>query len=100
MKSVAWKFLTNHALVLICVTRNEAMRLRDIADAVGITERATHAILADLVEGGYVIREKAGRRNVYAVVAEGPLRHPLVDHHQVGGLLKMLGNPVDDPSLV
>ena len=85
-----WDFLTNHAHVLMCVARDPGIRLRDIAAAVGITERAAHRILSELVEEGYVLRERRGRRNRYQVVAGRPLRHPLVEEREVGELLKVL----------
>jgi DNA-binding MarR family transcriptional regulator len=85
-----WDFLTNHAHVLMCVADDPGIRLRDIADAVGITERAAHRILSDLVEEGYVLRERDGRRNRYQVVPELPLRHPLVQGREVGDLLEVL----------
>lgn len=64
--------------------------MRDIAAAIGITERAAHRILSELVEDGYVLREKQGRRNRYQVVPELPLRHPLVQEREVGDLLEVL----------
>lgn len=85
-----WDFLTNHAHVLTCVADDPGIRLRDIAAAVGITERAAHRILSELVEEGYVLRERQGRRNRYQVVADLPLRHPLVRGREVGDLLKVL----------
>ena len=85
-----WDFLTNHAHVLVCVARDPGIRLRDIAAAVGITERAAHKVLSELVDGGYVLRERRGRRNRYQVVPELPLRHPLVQGREVGDLLKVL----------
>lgn len=85
-----WDFLTNHAHVLLCVANDPGIRLRDIADAVGITERAAHKILSDLVEEGYVTRERTGRRNHYMVKRELRLRHPLVQERQVGDLLGVL----------
>lgn len=87
-----WDFLTNHAHVLLCMAHDPGIRLRDIAVAVGITERAAHRIVSELVEGGYVLRERNGRRNRYEVVAELPLRHPLVGEQKVGDLLKLLGS--------
>jgi uncharacterized membrane protein len=84
-----WDFLTNHAHVLVCVAHDSGIRLRDIAAAVGITERATHRILSELVEEGYVVRERHGRRNRYRVKPELPLRHPLVQEREVGELLKV-----------
>ncbi len=85
-----WDFLTNHAHVLVCVAHDSGIRLREIAAAVGITERATHRILSELVEEGYVVRERQGRRNRYQVKPELPLRHPLVQEREVGDLLKVL----------
>jgi DNA-binding Lrp family transcriptional regulator len=85
-----WDFLTNHAHVLMCVAHDPGIRLRDIAAAVGITERAAHRILSQLVEEGYVLRERQGRRNRYEVVAGLPMRHPLVQGREVGELLEIL----------
>jgi DNA-binding IclR family transcriptional regulator len=85
-----WDFLTNHAHVLTCVAHDPGIRLRDIAAAVGITERAAHKILSDLVDAGYVLRERRGRRNRYQIVPELPLRHPLVRGREVGELLEPL----------
>ena len=85
-----WGFLTNHAHVLVCVAHDPGIRLRDIATAVGITERATHRIVAELVEEGYLLREREGRRNHYQVVEDLSLRHPLMGDHRVGELLQVL----------
>jgi predicted transcriptional regulator len=89
----SWDFLTNHAHVLSCVADDPGIRLRDIATAVGITERAAHRILSELVEAGYVLREREGRRNRYQVVPDLPLRHPLVKGREVGELLEVLLGP-------
>lgn len=86
----SWDFLTNHAHVLVCVARDPGIRLRDIAAAVGITERAAHRILSQLVNGGYVRRERDGRRNRYQVMAGRPMRHPLLQKREVGDLLGVL----------
>jgi DNA-binding transcriptional ArsR family regulator len=94
-----WDFLTNHAHVLLCVAHDPGIRLRDIAAAVGITERATHRILSQLVEEGYVLRERQGRRNRYQVVAGLPMRHPLVEGREVGELLEVLiGSRTGEPA--
>ncbi len=85
-----WDFLTNHAHVLTCVARDPGARLRDIAERVGITERAAHRIVSELIQDGYVVREKEGRRNRYQVVPELPMRHPLVDKGEIGDLLGVL----------
>jgi uncharacterized membrane protein len=86
----SWDFLTNHAHVLVCVARDPGIRLRDIAAAVGITERAAHRIISELVDEGYVVRERQGRRNRYQVKTKLPLRHPLAEEHEVGDLLDLL----------
>lgn len=88
-----WDFLTNHAHVLLCVAKDTGIRLRDIAAAVGITERGAHKILSDLVDEGYVLRERHGRRNRYKVKPELPLRHPLVHDREVGDLIDVLLRP-------
>jgi DNA-binding MarR family transcriptional regulator len=89
-KAAGWDFLTNHAHVLTCVANDPGIRLRDIAAAVGITERYAHRILSELVDEGYVLRERQGRRNRYQVVPDLPLRHPLVQGREVGDLLEVL----------
>ncbi len=85
-----WTFLTNHAHVLLCVARDPDVRLRDVAVAVGITERAAQRIVADLVEAGYLERTREGRRNRYTVRDELPLRHPLEQEHAIGEILGVL----------
>ena len=89
-ESSRWDFLTNHAHVLVCVAQDPGIRLRDIGDRVGITERATHRIVSELVREGYVVRKRDGRRNSYTVNTKLPLRHPLVENRQVGELLGVL----------
>ena len=93
-----WTFMTNHAQVLICVARQPDITLRSIAECVGITERAAHRIVCDLAGGGYLTRTRVGRRNVYKVHPHAPLRHPLGSEHQVGDLLKVLVDDVDEPA--
>ncbi len=90
-----WTFLTNHAQVLLVIARNPSARMRDIAEAVGITERATQRIVGDLVDGGYVERRRVGRRNEYAVNGDARLRHPLGRDHEVGEILGVLSEPGD-----
>lgn len=84
-----WDFLTNHSHVLLSVAADPGIRLRDIATRVGITERAAHRILSELIIDGYVLRTKDGRRNQYAVVQEHPLRHPLLEERSVSDLLRL-----------
>ena len=75
----------------MAIARNPDVRLREIANEVGITERATHALVTDLVEAGYLSMRKEGRRNVYAVNAHLPLRHPLEQKYEIGALLASIG---------
>jgi len=88
-----WTFLTNHARVLHCVAKDPGVRLRDIAAAVGITERAAHRIVAELSRDGYISVEKQGRRNRYTVESNLPLRDPLGSGQTVGDLLAILVGP-------
>lgn len=85
-----WTFLTNHAHVLLCLSRGESLTARELALRIGITERAVQAILADLADGGYLVKTKEGRRNRYTINPQGRLRHPLEAHHTVGQLLTAL----------
>lgn len=85
-----WTFLTNHAHVLFCISENLDVRTRDIAAQVGITERATQRIVAELEEAGYLRHWRVGRRNHYELVDEVPLRHPLETHVMVEDLLALL----------
>ena len=87
---MSWTFLTNHAHVLLCVARDPGIRLRDVAAAVGITERAAQRIVAELVEAGYLERTRSGRRNRYELHPELPLRHPLEHEHEIGEILTLL----------
>jgi predicted transcriptional regulator of viral defense system len=84
---VDWTFLTNHGHVLLAIAADPTLRLRDIADIVGVTERTAVGIISDLEEAGYIRREKVGRRNHYLLDPSRPLRHPVEAHHQVGDLL-------------
>lgn len=89
-----WTFLTNHAHVLICLAQDPNARMRDVAEQVGITERATQRIVTDLVQAGYLERSREGRRNSYRLNPELPLRHPLERSHSVGEIISVLaGQP-------
>ena len=85
-----WTFLTNHAHVLLCIARNPGIRLRDVANAVGITERAAQRIVADLEAAGYLSHTKIGRRNQYKIHVHRPFRHPIEHGHEIGELLAVL----------
>lgn len=84
-----WTFLTNHAHVLLAIARDPTARLRDIADTIGITERAAQAIVSDLEAAGYVHRERVGRRNRYTVNPAGRFRHPAEADRRIGDLLAL-----------
>ena len=91
-----WSFLTNHARVLLCVAHDPGARLRDIAASLDITERSAFGIITDLVEAGYVVKEKDGRRNRYHVQAHLPLPEPASRERTIGEVLALLvGGPAD-----
>ena len=85
-----WSFLTNHARVLLCIARDPSSRLRDISEEVGITERAAHRIVDELVSGGYLSRERSGRRNHYTVHRHLPVPDRIQHTQPVGELLEIL----------
>lgn len=93
-----WTFLTNHLHVLACLARDPELRIRDIADLIGITERATVQILSQLEASGYLTKTRVGRRNHYTVHAELPLRHPLQSSLQVGQLLRVIEPAIPPPA--
>jgi DNA-binding transcriptional ArsR family regulator len=88
-----WTFLSNHGHVLVCLARDPEARLRDVALAVGITERAVQKIVSDLEEAGVVKRVREGRRNRYRLFLDQPLRHPIESHRTIGSLLGMVLDP-------
>ncbi|MGI9540272.1 MAG: helix-turn-helix transcriptional regulator [Miltoncostaeaceae bacterium] len=83
---------------MVCLRRDPGARIRDMADAVGITERAAQRIVAELEAGGYITRERTGRRNRYTIHGEQPLRHPLEQGNRVGELLDLLADGDRAPS--
>ena len=85
-----WLVLTNYGNVLLCVTRDPRIRISELADRVGIGERAAQKIVADLVAEGYLVRIKEGRRNRYEVNRTAHLRHPLFRDLEIGPLLDVL----------
>lgn len=86
-----WQFVTNHTQVLLCIARDPDIRLRDIADSVGITVGSAQRIVADLIEAGFVERTRAGRRNRYLVNRDSPmLRHAAQEGQEIGGLVQLL----------
>ena len=94
--SKPWRFVTNHTQVLLCIARDPDARLRDIAETVGITERAVQRIVSDLVESGFVKRERQGRRSRYTLDRELKMRHPSQFDHEIGELLDLL--ELEEPS--
>jgi len=91
-----WSFLTNHARVLLCIAHDPGARLRDIAASLGITERSAHGIITDLVEAGYVVKQRDGRRNRYRIEANLPLREPASREPAIGEVLAVLLGGKDD----
>src|SRR4029434_10609247 len=86
----SWSFLTNHARVLLCIAHDPGVRVRDLAVMVGVTERSAHAIVTDLVDAGYVVKEKNGRRNRYHIQEHLPLHDPITEERTIGEMLELL----------
>lgn len=86
----AWTFVTNHTQVLLCIARDPGIRLRDVANEVGITERAVQRIVAELVEADFLTRTRVGRRNEYRINRDGAMRHPAQAGRDIGALLDLL----------
>lgn len=97
MPAASWTFLTNHAKVLLCIARDPGIRLRDIADRVGITERSAYGIVLELAEAGYIVKEKTGRRNRYQIQAHLPLPEPSTRERTVGEVLTLLAGTEPRP---
>lgn len=89
-KTPTWSFLTNHAGVLLCIANDPSIRLREIGDRIGITERAAHRIVGELADAGYIKRQRNGRRNHYEIQTQLPLPDPLARGKRVDDLLAIL----------
>lgn len=88
-----WSFLTSHARVLLAIAAEPDLRLREIAEAVGISERRVHGIVTDLTTSGYLTKEREGRRNRYAIHTQRPLAQDLSENRTVGDLVALLVDP-------
>lgn len=86
----SWSFLTNHARALLCIAHDPGVRVRDLAAMVGVTERRAHAIVTDLVDAGYVVKEKTGRRNRYHIQEQLLLHDPITEDRTIGEMLELL----------
>jgi DNA-binding IclR family transcriptional regulator len=86
----AWTFLTNHSHVVLCLAQDPEARMRDVAEKVGITERAVQRIVSELEAAGYVQRTREGRRNTYEVDGALPLRHAVEGHQNLDALMKLI----------
>ncbi len=96
LMATTWSFLTNHARALQLIARNPEVRLRDIAAAIDVTERTAYAIVADLAEAGYVIKQREGRRNRYQLQEHLPLPDSGANEPTIGELLDLLSDTEDD----
>jgi DNA-binding IclR family transcriptional regulator len=85
-----WDLLTNHARALICIAHDPGVRLRHIATALDTTERSAHTIVSELIEVGYVIKEKHGRRNRYQIQEQSPWRESVGHGQTIGEILNVL----------
>ena len=93
----SWTFLTRHAQVLLCIADDPGIRLREIGDRVGVTERAAHRIVGELIADGYLARERRGRRNHYTVRPQLPLPDAVARDQKVGDLLAVLTSRSSSP---
>ena len=85
-----WTFITNHARVMMVISQDPTVRLRDIASSLDITERAAQRIVTELVDEGYLSRKREGRRNTYTLHLDQPLRHPLESHRTIRELIELV----------
>jgi DNA-binding transcriptional ArsR family regulator len=85
-----WSFLTNHGRALLLLAQDSEARLRDLAAALGVTERTAYGIVADLTEAGYLVKERDGRRNRYVIQTHLPVRDPIVSERTIGEVLEIL----------
>ena len=85
-----WSFLTNHARALVCIAHDPGVRLRDIAAALGITERSAYAIVTELTAAGYIVKDRNGRRNRYEIQGDLPLGEPVGRQRTIGEVLDLL----------
>ena len=85
-----WSFLTNHARALVCIAHDPGVRLRDIAATLGITERTAFGIVTDLIDAGYVVKDKDGRRNRYHIQDHLPLPEAVGRQRTIGEVLEVL----------
>lgn len=90
-----WSFLTNHARALLYIAGDPGTRLRDLADAIDVTERTAFGIVADLTDAGYVVKEKEGRRNRYQIQTHLPLPDTIVRDRTIGEVLELLVDITD-----
>lgn len=93
-----WTFLSSHGRILLCIARDPGMRLRDIADAVAITERRAFGIVTDLTEAGYVVKTRQGRRNTYQIQTHLPLPEATSPHRTIGEVLALLADTPSAPA--
>src|SRR6266581_3610420 len=87
---VSWTFITTHGLVLLAIARDRTIRLRDVAEQAGITERAVQRIVRDLCEAGYLERRRVGRRNEYQLHTDLHLPHRTTRHQHLGALVGII----------
>jgi DNA-binding MarR family transcriptional regulator len=90
---MTWTFLSNHGNVIVYIDEHPTALLREIAEAIGITERATHKLVSELVDEGYLTRKRVGRRNEYVVNCDQQLRHPSLTNHTLRELLAGMTRP-------
>jgi len=91
---MTWTFLSNHGNVIVYIDEHPTARLREIAAAIGLTERATHKLVSELVDEGYLTRTRVGRRNEYEVNGDQHLRQAALAQHNLDELLMGMTRPI------
>ena len=86
----SWGLLTKHFRALLCIARDPEVRLRDIATALGITERRAYDIVKELTQAGYVVKERVGRRNLYEIQEDLAIPESLELKRAIGEVLDLL----------
>ncbi|MBI3742937.1 MAG: winged helix-turn-helix transcriptional regulator [Chloroflexi bacterium] len=89
-----WTFITNHGAVLLFLAEHPDSTVKAIAGELGLGTRTVIRLIADLETGGYLTKQRLGRRNRYRLDVSRPLRHRRMAHLPVSNLLKVLGTHV------
>ncbi|MFN2582671.1 MAG: MarR family transcriptional regulator [Candidatus Dormibacteria bacterium] len=91
----SWRFVSNHGIVLVALGSRPQARIRELATLAGVSERACQAIVNDLVDAGYLVRRRVGRRSHYTVNLAAHMRHPALRTQEVRELMQSLSPSIE-----